>query len=154
MLRWRLIAVLAVSVHWLSACGPATAFPPPAPSPVSTWSLRLTQTGGFAGVHLEMELSSDGHLAARDERSGRTASQQLPEDVVRQISHLLADARLGQNQPLPSMCADCFIYRLEITATNGSVIVQADDSNLNESGAAELIDALRQVRDQALSSAS
>jgi len=76
------------------------------------------------------------------------------EDVVRQISHLLADARLGQNQPLPSMCADCFIYRLEISATNGSVIVQADDSNLGESGAAELIDALRQVRDQALSSAS
>jgi hypothetical protein len=101
-----------------------------------------------------MELSSDGHLAARDERSGRTASQQLPQDVVRQIGHLLADARLGQNRPLPSMCADCFIYRLEITATNGSVIVQADDSNLGESGAAELIDALRQVRDQALSSAS
>jgi len=52
------------------------------------------------------------------------------------------------------MCADCFVYELEIASTTGIVRVQADDTNLGESGAQDLIQFLGEMRDQALESAN
>ena len=61
---------------------------------------------------------------------------------------------LPETERLRSVCADCFVYELEIASTTGIVRVQADDTNLSESGAQDLIQFLGEMRDQALESAN
>ena len=61
-------------------------------------------------------------------------------------------AAVDTSQRLPSACADCFIYDLQLTSGGKIVQIQADDITLPDSGVAELIRFLRELRDRALRS--
>jgi hypothetical protein len=145
--------LLAFGLLFLSACGPVRAFPGPLPSPVTLWTITLTQTGGFAGVSLRIQVSSDGLMVAQDLRSGRTVTQAVPADTMSALNGLVAGIELSQKERLPSACADCFIYDLEIVTPNGTTRVRADDTTVSDSGAQALIQLLGKMRDQALQSA-
>ncbi len=137
----------------LSACGPSRAFPGPLPSPMTPWIVTLTQTGGFAGVSLRIQVSSDGQMIAQDQRAGRTVTQAVPADTTSTLNGLIAGIELSQKERLSSACADCFIYDLEIVTPNGTTRVRADDSTVGDSGAQAIIQMLGKMRDQALRSA-
>jgi len=154
MFAKRVLPALILSLFWFSACGPPRVFPRPLPTSDGSWSIRLTQTGGFAGADLAMQVSSDGLMTAEDVRSGRTVSKLLSEATMTELNQLVAETTLSTIERPPSVCADCFIYELEITSTTGVVRVQADDTNLGESGAQMLILFLREIRDQALRAAT
>jgi hypothetical protein len=136
----------------LSGCVPATAFPPPVPTPAKDWRIELSQTGGFAGVDLSIQVTSDGKMTASDERAHRTVSRPLSEAKIDELHKLVARVAPTPTQTPPSVCADCFIYRLEITSSSGTVIVRADDISLGQSPARALIELLGQIRDEALQS--
>ena len=153
MLVRRCATLFALSLFWLSACGPARVFPPPVPTSQNVWSVEFVQTGGFVGVHLVTEISSSGQMTIEDTRTGRTVSKPLSEATIRELGQLLAITEPGENAQLPSMCADCFLYDLKISSPTGVIRVKADDSTLGQSGALPLIDYLREIRDQALQSA-
>ena len=150
----RVMPFLILSLLGVAACAPTRTFPPPAPTSAGTWSIKLTQTGGFAGAHLEIRVSSDGHMTAEDGRTRRVVSRPLSEAAVRELNRLLGPSTLPETERLRSVCADCFVYELEIASTTGIVRVQADDTNLSESGAQDLIQFLGEMRDQALESAN
>ena len=140
----------------LAGCAPFSRLPDaadPLPSPSGDWTLKFTQSGGFAGVKLIAQVSSDGRLTAEDQRSGRSVSQTLPPEAVAQIAaqvpHVMQGTRVRPN----SGCADCFLYRLEFTSGGQTVSLEADDTTLSDSGAAELVKLLQQLRDQALRTA-
>ena len=138
----------------LAACAPASAFPAPMPTPGGDWHIRLLQTGGFAGVHLSIEASSAGQMTAPDERSNRTVTRPLSAATVQELSRLVAQVSVPSTQSLPSVCADCFIYQLEIASASGVIRVEADDVTLSQSRAQPLVQFLGELRDQALQSAN
>jgi hypothetical protein len=112
--------------------------------------MKLDQSGGIAGVSLSLEISSDGRLTATDARSGRTVVQDVPQDNMRRLTQLYSAVLTATPKSLPSACADCFIYDLQVRSAGGIVQIHADDTTLADSGAAELIAFLRQLRDDAL----
>jgi hypothetical protein len=147
----RRIWILAVL---LAACAPVVnnpATPQPLPSPVGDWTLKLTKSGGFAGVLLTVEVSSDGHLTATNQRSGQSVSEALPPATLAKLTQLYPDALLAAPSAPHSGCADCFVYVLEFSSGGKLVRTQVDDTTLSGSGAAELIRYLQQLRDRALS---
>lgn len=146
--------LLVLGVLGLSGCGPERTFPPPAPTLADEWTMRLAQTGGFAGVSLLVQVTSDGSVSAEDRRTGRSAMLRLSPEELAELEALrqaLPSQPMGR---LPSVCADCFIYDLEVVSSTRTLRVQADDTTLASSGAQSLIEYLRALRDRALSSTS
>ncbi len=147
------VAILA-SVLFLSACAPLAASPEPQPlpSPADPWTMTLTQSGGFIGVMLKVEVSSDGQLKAEDHRSGRSVTKTLPPETIARLAALRSALfTVAPHTPTPT-CADCFLYDLQVTGSGRSMQIRADDTTLAKSGAAELIGALQELRDIALRS--
>ncbi len=153
MFNSRLFGILLALAVLLAACGPATITAPdvqPLPSPSSTWDVSLTQSGGFAGVQLKVEVSSDGRLTAENLRSGSTATRQLDAATLGKLSGLVSAIPASTPQLPASKCADCFLYDLQITSGARTIHIQADDTTLAASGADQLIGLLRELRDTAL----
>jgi hypothetical protein len=149
-----LVVLMLLSLFGLSGCGTERTFPPPAPTPDRDWTMRLTQTGGFAGVHLVIHVTSAGEMRVQDQRTGRAATLRLPPGELSELDSLRQALTAPQTPRLPSACADCFIYDLEIESNTGLIRLQADDTTLAASGAQALIEHLRELRDRALSSVS
>ncbi len=141
----------------LAACGPAAQFPGTplaSPTPAGDWTVKLTQSGGFAGVMLTVQVSSNGTLVAANQRAGRSVTRSVPTETIAQIAH--QSYGLVQITPVPrrSGCADCYLYRLEFSSPGRSGYIEADDTTLSASSAADLIRLLQQLRDEALKAAS
>jgi hypothetical protein len=156
MFKYGLLRTVLALITFLTACGrllPASSGSQPLPSPGQEWAIKLTQSGGIAGVHKTVEVSSDGQLKAEDQRSGSSISQTLPPEATAELIGLLSKASVVTAAAPHSGCADCFIYDLEVTSGGKSTAIRADDTTLDASGAAELIAFLQQLRDRALKSA-
>lgn len=150
-----LISVMLVLMSLVSACGPARlepAGPQPLPSPAQSWTLSLKQSGGVAGVSLEVTASSDGQLTAKDNRSGRSVMQRLSPTELAQLTALYSADVPVIRQPGPSGCADCFVYDLEASSSGKVTSLRADDTTLDASGAGELVRLMQHLRDAALKS--
>ena len=154
MRNQRATSLIRLFVLTLAACGPASSFPPPALTPGDTWSVKLTQTGGFVGVHWVVVVSSDGWMRAEDQRSLRVISKPVSEAAILELRRLMAQTVVSETDRFPSACADCYMYDLEITSSAGTTRIRADDTDLGESGAQGLIEFLGRLRDQALQSAN
>jgi hypothetical protein len=164
MFNSRLICAVLTLMVLASACGPARlepftpeplpspAAPQPLPSPADSWIMTLTQSGGLAGVSLNVTVSSDGQLTAVDQRSGRTVTQSLPSETVVKLADMYSAIALITPTVGHSNCADCFTYTLRVSSGSRVVDVKADDTTLDASGAADLVRLLRQLRDEALKS--
>ncbi len=134
----------------LGSCTPWRPFPPPAPSPVPNWTVVLTQSGGFAGVNLVVRVEGIGTITAEDMRRGIVVTKQLPDTDMHELERLLSAASLDRASRVPSGCADCFLYDLEITALGKTSGWRGDDTTLASSGADDLIRFLGALRDGAL----
>ena len=152
MFKTRLIQGVWLISILLSGCVLTRPTPQALPTPSKTWTVKLTQSGGFAGVLLIVEVSSDGHLRAQDERAHRSADQTLPDETIARMSELISNTKLSRGAAPSPSCADCFIYDLEIRSDGQVVGGRVDDVTIGDSGAADLIAFLRELRDNALRS--
>ena len=148
MLKGKLLHLAIFISMLLYACGvvkPVPSSPQPLPSPSGKWQVKLTQSGGFAGVLLSVEVASDG------QRTGSTVTQTLSPQTMAELGRLIRGiAHSGGDKP-SSACADCFVYDLELHQDSGDIQIHADDMSLDNFGAADLIARLRQLRDASLS---
>jgi hypothetical protein len=113
--------------------------------------VTLSQTGGFAGVNLKVEVSSEGRLTAENQKTGTKVTKNLDAATLDKLSALVAAiASSAPRSRQPSACADCFLYDLQVTSGTRSAHVQADDTTLSASGAQDLIALLIRLRDAAL----
>lgn len=152
--RLRNLAILAIVSVALAGCGPERTFPPPIPTATPDWSIQLSQTGGFAGIDLFMEVGSEGEMTVEDRRAGKRASVPVSAATVKDIDRLLQEADLPEEGRFSSPCADCFLYELEVASGLRAFHVLADDTTLSQSGARELIEYLVGLRDGALRSST
>jgi hypothetical protein len=72
---------------------------------------------------------------------------------LERFSQLEAEVVRGPSRRTQSQCRDCFLYDLEILSDRGRVRIQVDDTTIGDSGAFELIELLRSLRDEVLHSA-
>ncbi len=148
------LSLALVVVATASACQPVGRLVPaasPTPSTPARWSVKLTQSGGIAGVNLSIQVAADGSFSAEDVRSGRRVSGVVPPDLLQELDHMLAALAAPAAPSTPTACADCFVYDLEFNSGQGTVRIRADDVSLEQTGAQALIVALQQIRDSALS---
>jgi hypothetical protein len=160
-----MIATLLVIL--LTACQPITPQPTETPQPLATaslkpvkktppvlqpnaWSIRMTLSGGIMGLHRTLDITSDGQVTVVDERSAKTATVQLAADELSKLQTLVADSSFAASS-LPTGCADCFIYNVEISSGKGKPFtVQVDDTNIDTSGMGPLVRYLSELMGRAL----
>jgi hypothetical protein len=141
----------------LAACVPVSRqaeAPQASPSPAGEWTVKLTQSGGFAGVMLTVQVSSDGSLIAENQRAGRKVTKTLPSETTAQIARYYSQLLQVTPAPQRSGCTDCFLYRLDFSAAGRAGRLEADDMTLAASGAADLVSLLRRLREEALQAGS
>jgi hypothetical protein len=101
-------------------------------SPPSDWTIEYNRTGGFGGFDQSLTLQSDGSLTIQSERPPLEAQMKIPEDHVEPITDLLVQACPFEAGPTEGVCADCFIYELNIQMNGQTYAVQASDMTLTE----------------------
>src|ERR1700690_386417 len=83
-----LLMVIIIS----SACGEVKSIktnPQPLPSAPNKWNVKLTQTGGLAGVFLTVEVSSDGQLVAENQLSQQSVTKTLSSQTITELRGLV-----------------------------------------------------------------
>jgi hypothetical protein len=149
----KLTFILLIPIFFISSCNPVISKTPisqPLPSPSGTWSVKMTQSGGIAGVLLTVEVTSDGQLKAEDQRSHRSISRIISTLTTDELKMLIFNMPVSGNRLPQTGCADCFIYNLEIHSEGKNQEIQVDDVSMKDSGAQELITTLIMIRDGAL----
>jgi hypothetical protein len=134
------VFIVAVVAHMLllAACGSplsGAGEQQPLPSPASEWTISLTQSGGFAGVMLNITVSSNGKLTAENQRAGRSVTQNVTSETLARLAALSSAVTAPTAGSPHSGCADCFLYDLKIDSGGRSIQLQADDTTLADSGA-------------------
>lgn len=160
MLRPYLISLFAAAL-FLAGCAQsaATAYPNPEtdqtantmPNLQGDWRIKLTHSGGIMGLLRTMEISSDGSYTVTDERSNQTATKTLGPEELQELTRLISSAQyIAPSKPNGMVCADCFVYDLEIKGSDSTLTVQLNDISLPDSGMAPVIAHLRGLMDKAL----
>lgn len=122
------------------------------PSLESQWTIKMTHSGGIMGLLRSIEISSDGKYTVMDERTNKTITKKLSSNELSELQKIISNTEyVSPEKSLPSGCADCFIYDLEIQQGNGKkFIVQVDDITMSNSGMEILIMHLRGLLESAL----
>ncbi len=150
MLRIKLTSSLLTLFLFVSSCSQLKPNPQPLPSPTRKWSIILNQSGGFAGVLLTVEISSDGQLIAEDQHSHRSVTQTLSAQTITTLNQLVSTTAVSATSAPQLGCADCFIYDLEIRSEESDLHVHVDDVTIKDSSVAGLITLVSKLRDDAL----
>lgn len=149
MIRTALIFMIAFA---LAACGPARLEETQQPLPTASadWaSIKFTQSGGIMGMSRTIEIASDGTWKFIDERASETRTGKLSTDELKQLNGLIASLSV-KSSGQSGVCADCFIYSIEISSSGKPLTAEADDVNLGDSGLGPLVDFMTNLMSEAL----
>jgi hypothetical protein len=160
MMRKTTVLVL-VSFLLILGCGQIVTPMPtqqPSPEPTSTspappkeWFIKLKQSGGIMGLLRSIEISSDGTFIVTDQRSNKTTSGDLSADKLLKLNEQVTiPEQSTSDKPNGMVCADCFVYDLEIRKSGKTFSIQLNDINLPSSKYEDLITQLRDLMDTAL----
>jgi len=146
------IFIVLIMVGLLTACGPAGIGAPqsPLPTPVKDWtSIKMTHSGGIMGLMRVIEISRDGMMTVTDSRTEKKTSRQLSADELTALSDLVSNYGFAAPS-IEGICADCFIYTVEINRDGDVSITESNDITLTDSGMEPLVTFLRGLIDKAL----
>ena len=148
------LLVITLAVLILAACGSPVTEAPAKPRRTKTapiWSsIKMTQSGGLAGVSRIITVSRDGLGSAIDERAGKNMAITLSAEQVAQLDSIVLSSMNLPEITLDVNCADCFIYTLEVTFPKKTGVVQVSDTQLATSGYEPLVTFLRALLDATL----
>lgn len=122
-------------------------YTPPALS--DDWTVNMIQTGGIMGMKRSILVSSDGKYQVLDQRTQKSANGTLTESQRNEVKGSLTGLKFTAPN-LPSACADCFIYNIEIESNGQKMKIQLDDTTLPGSGFEPLVGSLTALMDSAL----
>ena len=115
------------------------------------WTIKMRHSGGIMGLSRSVEVSSDGKFTVVDERTDKTIKGNLSADELLKINEKVTSAEyIPAVKPDGMVCADCFIYDLEIQRNGEKFAVQLNDISLPNSGLESLVTYLRGLIDTAL----
>jgi hypothetical protein len=162
MFRNIFLTIILISL-FMTGCGRLSATPeqfntPTADRPVSTlptldgeWTIKLIHSGGIMGLLRSIEISSNGKYTVTDERANKTVTGEFAEYDLSKIKERVNSAKyLPPSGPDGMVCADCFIYDLEIQENGRIFSIQLNDIDLPNSGLESLVTYLRGLMETAL----
>lgn len=115
-----------------------------------TWTIDMTQSGGIMGLRRSVEISSDGKYTVIDERMNKSVSGVLSTNELARLKEIISTLKMEAQTPKQSVCADCFVYDIEIQSNDETIRLPLDDITLPESGMEPLVSALITVMNTAL----
>lgn len=115
-----------------------------------TWTIKMTQSGGIMGLRRLVEISSDGKYTVTDERMNKSVSGVLPTNELTTLKRTVFALNMDSQTPKQSVCADCFVYEIEIESGGNEVSMQLDDISLPDSGMEPLVSFLLTIMNTAL----
>lgn len=148
-MKHRLLFLLAAL--WLAGCAtPEPEIKYTAPElETESWSVKLNVSGGIAGIQRSIQVDETGKYTVTDERAGNTQAGELTDAQLAELELLVTGFEFSSPKT-SSMCADCFVYDLEIQSGGKKMLAQANDVNLGDSGMGTLVEFLRGLMDRAL----
>ena len=164
MFKIKLLFIALLISAVLSACGLSAPTQQPLPSPkplptqqqisalAGTWMVSMQLSGGIAGLSQSIDVSSDGAVIAKDERSNKIVKRQLTSAELAQFINLVKSASLKSSSGGPTDCADCFYYNIQINSNDGKFTAQFDDVSLPDSGMSSVVEYLRDLMSKMLAS--
>jgi hypothetical protein len=124
---------------------------PTQPAIEDEWTVTMTHSGGIMGLMRTVEVTSDGSYTVTDERSKSKVIRELNEADLATLHELVSNVELrSPEDSRPSVCADCFIYDIEIQSNGKISTIQLSDITLPGSGMENLVSFLRGLIDSAL----
>lgn len=144
-----LIAVL-LSTGCASFARQTAAATPGLPELTDEWTIKMIHSGGIMGLMRSVEVSSDGSYTAIDERGNKTVTGDLSKNELAKLTGIMTRMKFTAAEIHEGVCADCFIYDIEIISNGEKFNIQLDDMTLAESGMEELVSSLRTLMDTAL----
>ncbi|MCL4270539.1 MAG: hypothetical protein KJZ72_13385 [Anaerolineales bacterium] len=147
--KWFLGMILPLFVL---GCMSTSATPTSEPTPLSVedgWTIKMTQSGGIMGLMRSIEVNSGGSYTVNDERASQHVSGTLTKSQLDGLNKVLTVMQFTPSRPT-GVCADCFIYEIDIQANGNQTLIQVDDLSLPDSGMVSLITELRGLMESAL----
>lgn len=126
---------------------PVIAYTPPVLA--ESWSVKMDWSGGIMGLLRNIVVQSDGGYTVTDERANSTVAGNLTESELAALKETIATLKFTPPE-IQAVCADCFVYNLEIESGGKKMLVRADDNSLEGSGIEDLVQFLRGLTDAAL----
>lgn len=115
------------------------------------WKIEMTHSGGIMGLLRSVEVSADGKYTVTDERASQTFSGELGANELAKLVEVISTSEyISPSGPEGMVCADCFVYDLEIQGSDSTLTIQLNDINLPDSGMAHVVGYLRGLIDKAL----
>ncbi|MEX2143111.1 MAG: hypothetical protein WD740_00830 [Anaerolineales bacterium] len=145
-MRVALVSILIAA--GLSAC----TLPDPASGIPESWHLSLEVSGGLAGIHRQLTLSSLGELVATDHNTATVVALQISAAELIEVANLVSRIQLAATAPAGSLppCNDCFEYTLGISLGREQIEIVANDISLADSPFAPLVSKLNDLLQKAL----
>lgn len=115
------------------------------------WKIKMTHSGGIMGLLRSVEVSADGKYTVTDERASQTFSGELGANELAKLIDVVSNSEyISPSGPAGMVCADCFVYDLEIQGSDSTLTVQLNDISLPDSGMAPVVGYMRGLIDKAL----
>jgi hypothetical protein len=160
MLRKYFIGSLFIILLLMGCAQSTAAYPnPETETPTSTslpilsrdWKIKMTHSGGIMGLLRSVEVSADGKYTVTDERASQTFSGELGANELAKLVEVISTSEyISPSGPEGMVCADCFVYDLEIQGSDSTLTIQLNDINLPDSGMAPVVGYMRGLIDKAL----
>lgn len=148
MFRIKLLIFTVIAIL-LAGCAKPSGVTYTPPALEDDWSVRMTLSGGIAGLLQNIEVKSDGRYIVTDERARNIVEGELTAEELATLEELVSALEFSA-QEIPTGCADCFVYDVEIESGGRKMLVNADDVSLSDSGLGSLVQFLRGIMDSAL----
>ncbi|MBI3165322.1 MAG: hypothetical protein IPG44_01790 [Anaerolineales bacterium] len=148
MFKSKFLILLIVALT-MTGCAKETEITYTPPPIEDEWSVTMVQSGGIMGLLRSIRVSSDGTYSVVDERAGGRVEGTLSGNELAHLKDLVAGFSF-LTPKIPMVCADCFVYEVEIQSGGQKLVVETDDVNMPETGMGPLVEFLRGVMDSAL----
>ena len=141
--------ILTAIALMIASCtkSPASTYAPPELE--GDWSVKMTLSGGIAGLLRNIEVKSDGSYTVTDERANNTVEGELKKEELAKLEEMISTLEFSTTKT-QSICADCFVYDIEILSGGTKMLVNVDDLTLEDSGMGTLVQFLHKIMDSAL----
>lgn len=112
------------------------------------WTIKMTQSGGIMGLRRSIQAASDGSYLIVDERAQTSVTGTLTEQQLSELKDLTNNLKFTSPENR-AVCADCFVYDIEIESGGKKMILQVEDISLPDSGIEALVTFLRGILESA-----